>query len=155
MVAETEARRPPTAKTASHAARRRLITRALLGNLPEHNDPRRNLFHFEQEMAEQFAKNRLSSYAVVPVLVISMGVAIGVLGNPLMAVAWVVVVLAIHAYAMSASRHFLREGLSNASLYVWKRRFVHRDLAYGLAWAVFPVLIPPSAERRRWEAASP
>ena len=34
-------------------------------------------------MAEQFAKNRLSSYAVIPVLVVSMGVAIGVLGNPL------------------------------------------------------------------------
>ena len=32
-------------------------------------------------MAEQFAKNRLSSYAVIPVLVLSMGVAIGILGS--------------------------------------------------------------------------
>ena len=43
---------------------------------------------------------------------------------------------------MSASRQFLREGLESASLYVWKRRFVHRDLAYGLAWSIFPLLIP-------------
>ena len=92
MVAEPEAVVAPSpAEPASHAARRRLITRALLSNLPEDSDPRRNLFHFEQEMAEQFAKNRLSSYAVIPVLVITMGVAIGILGNPLMAVGWVAV----------------------------------------------------------------
>ena len=85
MVAETEAVTSPPAETASPGIRRRLITRALLGSLPEsgdRSDPRRNLFHFEQEMAEQFAKNRLSSFAVIPVLVIVMGVAIGVLGNP-------------------------------------------------------------------------
>ena len=144
MVAETEAVSPSPAEPASHAVRRRLITRALLSNLPENSDPRRNLFHFEQEMAEQFAKNRLSSYAVIPVLVVTMGVAIGVLGNPILAVGWVVAVLALHVYAMSASRRFLNEGLANTSLYRWKRRLVHRDLAYGLAWAIFPLLIPPS-----------
>ena len=144
MVAETEAVPPSPAETATHGIRRRLITRALLQNLPEDSDPRRNLFHFEQEMAEQFAKNRLSSYAVIPVLVVSMGVAIGVLGNPILAVCWVAVVLALHVYAMSASRRFLDEGLTNASLYLWKRQLVHRDLAYGLAWAIFPLLIPPS-----------
>ena len=144
MVAETEAVAPSPAEPASHAVRRRLITRALLSNLPESSDPRRNLFHFEQEMAEQFAKNRLSSYAVIPVLVITMGVAIGVLGNPVLAVAWVAIVLALHVYAMSASRHFLSEGIAETSLYRWKRRLVHRDLAYGLAWAIFPLLIPPS-----------
>ncbi len=145
MVAENEAGAASVAVPESRAARRRLITRALLEPPSRRSDPRRNLFHFEQEMAEQFAKNRLSSYAVIPVLVISMGVAIGVLGNPWMALGWVATVLAMHIYAMSASRHFLREGLSNASLYIWKRRFVNRDLAYGLAWAVFPLLIPPSA----------
>ena len=94
MVAKEEAVAASASVPESRAARRRLITRALLGNLPENSDPRRNLFHFEQEMAEQFAKNRLSSYAVIPVLVISMGVAIGVLGSPLMAVGWVATVLA-------------------------------------------------------------
>lgn len=142
MVAETEAVSPSPAETASPGVRRRLITRALLSNLPEDSDPKRNLFHFEQEMAEQFAKNRLSSYAVVPVLAISMGVAIAVLGSPLMAAAWVVLVLGVHVYAMSASRSFLSEGLEKSSLYLWKRRMVHRDLAYGLAWAIFPLLIP-------------
>ena len=142
MVAKEGAVSAEASVPESRAARRRLITRALLSHLPDSADPRRNLFHFEQEMAEQFAKNRLSSYAVIPVLVISMGVAIGILGSPLLAVGWVLAVLAVHAYAMSASRRFLREGLTNATLYVWKRRFINRDLAYGLAWATFPLLIP-------------
>ena len=57
--------------------------------------------------------------------------------------------LGVHVYAMSASRQFLSEGLANTSLYLWKRRLVHRDLAYGLAWAIFPLLIPPQRRRRR------
>ena len=85
MVAETEAVTSSARRDGiARRIRRRLITRALLRNLPETTAiPRRNLFHFEQEMAEQFAKNRLSSYAVIPVLVVIMGVAIGILGNPL------------------------------------------------------------------------
>jgi two-component system cell cycle sensor histidine kinase PleC len=54
--------------------------------------------------------------------------------------------LGVHAYALNASRCFLKQGLANATLYIWKRRFVHRDLAYGLSWAVFPLLLPPSAD---------
>jgi two-component system cell cycle sensor histidine kinase PleC len=135
---------PPEAE--SHAARRRLITRALLGHLPENNDPRRNLFHFDQEMTEQFAKNRLSSYAVIPLLILIMGAAIGWLGNLYAAGAWVILILLVHTFAMSAARSFLREGLAKLTLYEWKRRFVLRDLAYGLSWAVFPILIPPSVD---------
>ena len=55
-------------------------------------------------MAEQFAKNRLSSYAVIPVLILSMGVAIGVLGSLLMAVGWVAVTLGVHTYRDAARR---------------------------------------------------
>jgi two-component system cell cycle sensor histidine kinase PleC len=146
MVSEAEPVAAPTSVVSSRAARRRLITRALLRNLPEDSEAGRSLFHFEQEMAEQFAKNRLSSYAAVPVLVVIMGVAIGVLGNVYFAFGWVMVTLALHLYAMSASRRFLSQGLSQASLYIWKRRFIHRDLAYGLSWAVFPLLLPPGAD---------
>ena len=136
-----------SSESASPAARRHLITRALLRNVPKAAKPRVNLFHFGQEMAEQFAKNRLSSFAVIPALVIIMGIAIGTLGDPYMAVGWVLLMLVVHAYAMEASRRFLREHLSQSSLYTWKQRFVHRDLIYGLAWAVFPVLLPPSADQ--------
>jgi two-component system cell cycle sensor histidine kinase PleC len=117
----------------------------LLRNLPESSAPRLKLFHFEQEMAEQFAKNRLSSVAVIPALVLVMGVAIGILGDLVQAVAWVAVMLAVHGLAMRASRQFLVEGLSSASLSLWKQRFISRDLAYGLCWAVFPLLLPLGA----------
>src|SRR5688500_6584913 len=104
MALDSEAIAPSSTETTSRAARRRLITRALLTNLPQSSDPRRTLFHFEQEMAEQFAKNRLSSFAVIPALVIIMGVAIGVLGDPYKAMAWVAVMLAMHAFALRAAR---------------------------------------------------
>ena len=146
MASVTEAISASPPKTESRGARRRLITRALLGHLPANSDPRRNLFYFDQEMTEQFAKNRLSSYAVIPLLSLIMGAVIAWLGNVWAAVAWVVLILIIHTYAMSASRRFLREGLANTTLYLWKRRFVHRDLVYGLSWAVFPLLITPSAD---------
>jgi len=145
MSADQGAIAAPAAEPPSRAARRRLITRALLRNLPEHSDPRRKLFHFDQEMAEQFAKNRLSSSLVIPILVLIMGVAIGILGNAYIAVGWGTVMLAVHAYAMSASRQFLRDGLAKASLSVWKQRFVYRDLAYGLSWAMFPIVLAPNA----------
>ena len=133
-------------ETESRAARRQLITRGLLRHLPVNSDPRRNLFHFDQEMTELFAKNRLSSYAVIPAFVLIMGAAVGWLGDPYYAVAWVAVTLLFHLYAMSAARAFLREELSKTTLALWKRRFVRRDLAYGLAWAAFPLLIPPAAD---------
>jgi two-component system cell cycle sensor histidine kinase PleC len=146
MVSEAEAPQDSSSKNASPAARRRILTRALFRNLPESKNPRVNLFHFGQEMAEQFAKNRLSSYAVIPALVVTMGIAIGLLGDPSMAVAWVVVMLAVHVYATNASRRFLRNGLAEASLYVWKHRFIQRDLVYGVTWAMFPVLLSPSPD---------
>lgn len=148
MVSETEATPTSSSETASPAARRQLITRALLRNASMAGTPRLNLFHFGQEMAEQFAKNRLSSYAVIPTLVVIMGVAIGVLGNPYMAVGWVLVMIAAHAFALDASRLFLRDGLGSSSLYSWRQCFIHRDLIYGLAWAVFPILLPPSADEQ-------
>ena len=153
MVSETEAIATSPPETTSRAARRRLITRALLRNLPEDSDPRRNLFHFEQEMAEQFAKNRLSSYAVIPVLVIIMGVAIGILGDPLMAVGWVVADarrarlrderLAPLPARGARQRQPLSSGSSASSI---------ATSPTDSAWAVFPLLIPPSADvgdRRR------
>ena len=138
----------PAPDPASRSTRRHLITRALLRDVPESRDPTHKLFHFEQEMTEQFAKSRLSSYAVIPALVLSMGIAIAVLGNPYLAIAWVTVILAIHALVLSAARRFLREGLAKATLHVWKRRFVQRDFAYGLAWALFPLLLPASGDAK-------
>ncbi len=146
MASVNEAGPGPSLDTESRAARRQLIARALLGHLPASRDPRRSLFHFDQEMTEQFAKNRLSSYAFIPLLVLIMGGVIGWLGNIQTAIVWVALILLIHVYAMAAARSFLREGLANASLYTWKGRFVRRDLAYGLAWAVFPLLIATSTD---------
>jgi two-component system cell cycle sensor histidine kinase PleC len=146
MSAEQATAAAATPDVGSRAARRRLITRALLGNLSAVNDPTQKLFHFEQELAEQFAKNRLSSSAVIPALILIMGIVIGFLGDPYMALAWAVAMLSVHAHSLSAARRFLREGLANATLYRWKQRFIQRDLIYGLCWAVFPLLFPPSED---------
>jgi hypothetical protein len=95
------------------AARRRLITRAVLRNLPEDSDPRLALFHFEQEMAEQFAKTRLSSYVVIPTLIVGSGLTIGILRDALhRARLDVAGACSRPAFAMRASKRFLREGLA-------------------------------------------
>jgi two-component system cell cycle sensor histidine kinase PleC len=147
MVSETESITTSSAENPSRAARRRLITRALLRNLPEDSDPRLALFHFEQEMAEQFAKTRLSSYVVIPTLIVGSGLTIGILRDAYIGLAWVAVMLAAHAFAMRASKRFLREGLGQANLSLWKQRFIQRDLIYGFCWATFPLLLPPSADQ--------
>ncbi|WP_161139518.1 ATP-binding protein [Propylenella binzhouense] len=125
-------------------ARRRLIARALMGQSHSSDDPLRQLFHFEQEMADQFAKNRLSSGIVIPILVLIMAFAIGLLGNVYFAGGWAILMLAAHVYALHACHRFLREGVKRANLQTWKRTFVLRDLIYGLCWAAFPLIFPLS-----------
>src|SRR3712207_1904599 len=112
MVSEQGAVAAPSSETASRTARRRLITRALLGNLPLNSEPRRKLFQFEQEMAEEFAKNRLSSFPVIAPLIAAVGIAIALLANPYVAVAWGAALMASHLLSMTATRRFLQDGLS-------------------------------------------
>ena len=134
---------PPIASDQSKppAVRRRLIARALLGPADMAVDPRRKLFTFEQEMVEQFARYRLSSSHVIAVVILMMGAAVGVLGDRLSALCWVIATLAAHGLALSASGRFASGG--GGGLYFWKRTFVLRDLVYGLSWAMFPLLIQP------------
>ena len=142
MVDAPDEIRPHPTATPSRAARRRLITRALLGNSRAASDPRTPLFHFEQEMVDQFAKNRLSSSIVVPVLVLVMGIAVGIVTDPLVAAAWVSLTLASHSFVIRACRKFLEEEPGRSTLSAWQRRFVIRDTFYGLSWGIFPLLFP-------------
>ncbi|HSG95199.1 MAG TPA: HAMP domain-containing sensor histidine kinase [Afifellaceae bacterium] len=142
MVDAADQIRPDPTTTPSRAARRRLITRALLGNSRAANDPRTPLFHFEQEMVDQFAKNRLSSSIVVPVLVLIMGIAVGFVTDPLIAAAWGSLTLLSHSFVIKACRKFLQEEPGRMTLSTWRRRFVIRDTLYGLSWGIFPLLFP-------------
>ncbi len=142
MVHAPDEIQPQPTVTTSRAARRRLITRALLGNSRAANDPRRQLFHFKQEMVDQFAKNRLSSSIVVPILVLVMGVAVGVVTDPLIAAAWGCLTLLSHSFVITACRKFLREAPGRTTLSTWQRRLVIRDTCYGLSWGIFPLLFP-------------
>jgi len=142
MVDVSDHIRPPPTALPSRAARRRLITRALLGNSRAANDPRTPLFHFEQEMVDQFAKNRLSSSIVVPILVLIMGIAVGVVTDPLIAAAWGSLTLASHSFVIRACRKFLAGEPGRMTLSTWRRRFVIRDTLYGLSWGIFPLLFP-------------
>jgi two-component system, cell cycle sensor histidine kinase PleC len=125
---------------ASRGARRRFITRRLLSPLGDAGDPRVQLFHFEQEMADQFAKNRLSSSMVIPALILAMGVAASLVGDPVVALIWGVGTLAAHFLVIRTCRRFLAAEHEQSSLPVWKHRFIARDLIYGLAWGAFPLL---------------
>ena len=125
----------------ARSARRRLITRALLIN-SRASQTGRELIHFQLELMDQFAKNRMSSSIVVPALIVVMGVAVGTIGDPILALLWASVMLAAHGFAIRACRKFLDDESRKTSLYVWKRRFVVRDLIYGMSWAIYPLIFP-------------
>jgi two-component system cell cycle sensor histidine kinase PleC len=75
-----------------------------------------------------------------------MGLAVAILGQPLHAAIWVGVTLGFYAFDLRACRRFLNEGVRREKLFAWKSRFVFRQLLYGLAWAVFPLILPQSAD---------
>ncbi len=127
----------------SRAARRRVIMRSLLLNKKGKKDPRDALVHFEQEMADQFAKNRLSSSIVIPALILVMAFALGFIIEPVIAVGWGATMILIHALVIRACRRFLTDPNARANFYRWKSRFITRDLMYGIGWATFPLLFLP------------
>jgi two-component system, cell cycle sensor histidine kinase PleC len=137
MAGRTTPERPPSP---SRDARRRLVLRTLFRNGRAANNPRAPLFHFQREMVELFAKTRLSSSIGIPALVLVASVAVGVIANPVVALAWGAGVVALHGVVIRACRRFLAGGVGKASLSTWKRRFILRDLLYGLAWGAFPLL---------------
>jgi two-component system cell cycle sensor histidine kinase PleC len=140
MPSNPETLRTEATEPASRGARRRFITRRLVSPGGQERDPRLQLFHFEQEMADEFVKNRLSSAMVIPVLILTMGIAAGLVGDPTLALAWGAGTLAAHFLVISGCRRFRAEDPGQTPLPVWKRRFVVRDLIYGLAWGAFPLL---------------
>ncbi len=126
----------------SRSARRRLIARALLRDESASSNPRRQIFHHRHELIDLFAKNRISAALVVPALVMVMGVALGSISNPILALAWAAIMLLAHTMVIRGCRTFLNEGTRETSLTKWKRRFVQRDLIYGLSWGIYPLLFP-------------
>ena len=129
-----------SAEAPSPAARRRVIMRSFLRNTKGKEDPRDKLVHFEREMADQFAKNRLSSSIVIPALTLVMGVALGFIVEPAIAVTWGAIMILLHAWVIRTCRRFLSDPNARANFYKWKNRFITRDLLYGMCWAAFPLL---------------
>ncbi len=136
--------RKPSIEGQSRSVRRRLITRALLRDTGAAHDPRRQIFHYQHELIDLFAKNRISATLVVPALVLVMGVAVSSVSDPIYALSWVVLMLLAHSLVIRGSHQFLAKGSSQPDLFIWKRRFVLRDLIYGLSWGIYPLLFPVS-----------
>ncbi|MHA1190563.1 MAG: hypothetical protein ACTSSQ_08965, partial [Alphaproteobacteria bacterium] len=136
--------RQPSIEGQSRSVRRRVITRALLRDTGAANDPHRQIFHYQHELIDLFAKNRISATFVVPALVLVMGVAVGSISDPFYALSWVVLMLLAHGLVIRGSHRFLAESSSKPDLFLWKRRFVLRDLIYGLSWGIYPLLFPVS-----------
>lgn len=127
----------------SRAMRRRVIMRSLLPKSKGKKDLRDDLVHFEREMADQFAKNRLTSSIVIPALILVMGFALGFIVEPIIAVTWGAAMMLIHGLVIQACRRFLTDPNARTNFYRWKQRFIIRDLLYGICWATFPILFLP------------
>src|SRR5215204_3608481 len=138
MASEPSQPHRSSAEEPTRGTRRHHIMRAFL-RTPS-GDMRAPFFHFEQEMMDLFAKNRLSSSIVVPALVLVTSIILGVIVDPVIALLWGSVALALHGLTIRMCRIFLDEGTAKRALAAWKRRFIACDLAYGLCWGVFPLL---------------
>ncbi len=91
---------------------------------------------FDTELLRQYAQTRISASYVVMLLVIATGVLFGLWREPLVAAAWTIGVLGIHAATVKSCTKFLKESLSPAATRKWRARFVLLDLLYGLFWTV-------------------
>ena len=96
---------------------------------------------FDYELLRQFAENRLSASLVVLLLICTVGLLSSLWTNALVAGAWTVAVLVIHAVIVIKCRQFLAEPSTTRDLKHWRVRFVILDLFYGLAWMY--ILIHP------------
>ncbi|WP_414834133.1 sensor histidine kinase [Afifella sp. YEN Y35] len=131
-----------TSPDESRAARRNMITRALVRNVATDSGPSEALFHFEQEMADQYARNRISFAPIVLALILVLAVMMGFIGDPLWAATWGAGVLVLHLAATVVCRRYAALAPNQRSLVDWKNRFVVVEGLYGLAWAAFPFLFP-------------
>src|SRR5690242_17996788 len=91
---------------------------------------------FDTELLRQYAQTRISASYVVMLLVIATGVLFGLWREPLVAAAWTIGVLGIHAATVKSCTKFLKESPSPAATRKWRARFVLLDLLYGLFWTV-------------------
>jgi two-component system cell cycle sensor histidine kinase PleC len=121
-------------------ARPRFSTWRLINSLGRETDQRVQLFYFEQEMAEDFVKNRISSSMVIPALIGTMGFVASLVGDAVLALIWVVATLTAHFLVISTCYRFRAEAPGRTPLAVWKNRFIGRDFVYGLAWGALPLL---------------
>jgi two-component system, cell cycle sensor histidine kinase PleC len=91
---------------------------------------------FDTELLRQYAQTRISASYVVMLLVIATGVLFGVWRDPIIAAAWTIGILGIHAATVKSCAKFLKESPSPAATRKWQTRFVVLDLLYGLFWTV-------------------
>jgi two-component system, cell cycle sensor histidine kinase PleC len=91
---------------------------------------------FDTELLRQYAQTRISASYVVMLLVIATGVLFGLWREPIVAAAWTIGMLGIHAATVKSCTKFLKESPSPAATRKWRTRFVLLDLLYGLFWTV-------------------
>jgi two-component system cell cycle sensor histidine kinase PleC len=101
---------------------------------------------FDYELLRQFAENRLSALLVILLLVGTVGALSSLWIGAVVAGAWTVAVLLIHAIMVVKCRQFLAELLERINLRRWRLCFVALDLCYGLAW-MFILVHPVGLEQ--------
>jgi two-component system, cell cycle sensor histidine kinase PleC len=101
---------------------------------------------FDYELLRQFSQNRLSASLVILLLIGTVGFLSSLWTGAVMAGAWTVAVLIIHAIIITKCRQFLSESPSDMNLRAWRLRFIVLDFFYGLAW-MFNLIHPVGADQ--------
>lgn len=95
---------------------------------------------FDHELVVQFAKNRLSTAFLVPLLAIATA-GVGSIWFPIVPlIAWLAGVLTMNAVIIASCSHFSRKSLDGTAINRWRKRFSAIEAMHGLAWSLIYAL---------------
>ncbi len=135
---------PPdkTAMNRERADHRRSVAREIRSQRERLSSSAGTTPPFDYELAQSFARNRLSAAYALPFL-ISIFAAAALLWVDLQHVAtWALVVLSAHFLMLVLCQRFLNLPDADAATRLWSRRFALAELAGGVAWASLLVIVP-------------
>lgn len=95
---------------------------------------------YDHELVLQFAKNRLSTAALVPLLAVATASVASLWFPPILLLIWLFGVLTVNVIAILSCRRFLREPGNLTAINRWRSRFGAIEAMHGLSWALIHVL---------------
>ena len=90
---------------------------------------------FDYELTFTYARNRISTFLVIPALTLFIAGAAALLSDPSSAASWFAGTMITHLLIAVGCRGFLAIPEHEVNLNRWRRRFIASEFLFGLSWA--------------------